>query len=56
MHLSFHFSKLAKVLGLFATACVMSVTAVAQAPVKNMAGMTAAERKMDSALIDLTRA
>ena len=56
MHLTSHFSKLTRVLGLFAAACVISVTAVAQGPVKDVAGMTTAERKMDSALIDLTRA
>ena len=56
MHLTSHFSKLTRVLSLFAAACVISVTAVAQGPVKDVAGMTTAERKMDSALIDLTRA
>ena len=55
MHPTSRFSKLAQMLGLCVAACVISTSALAQGPGK-FAGRTAAEQKMDSALIDLTRA
>ena len=55
MHPTFRFSQLAQMLGLCVAACVISTSALAQGPGKS-AGRTVAEQKMDSALIDLTRA
>ena len=55
MHPTSRFNKLAQILGLCAAACVISTSALAQGPDK-LAGRTAAEQKMDSGLIDLTRA
>ena len=55
MHPTSRFSKLAQMLGLCVAVCVISTSAMAQGPGK-FAGRTAAEQKMDSALIDLTRA
>ena len=54
MHIPSPALKLARTLGLFASACVIAVGALAQGPTKD--SLSTVERKMDSTLVELTRA